>query len=87
MNKGFGREIFSEVIGDLTKIFDEVYGDVKVTEPINDYADPIVKARKHLHNLEHMLRLKLYADALEQLNLIKTQCIKLENYIYRENEK
>lgn len=57
-----------------------------MTEPLNDYAEAIIKARKHLDHLESLLRMRDMKSAMEELPKVEEQCLKLRNFIYRESE-
>lgn len=58
-----------------------------MTEPVKDYADHLIKARKHLNHLESLLRKRDMKAAMEELPQIECQCLELRNFLYMEMEK
>lgn len=58
-----------------------------MTEPVKDYADPLIKARKHLNHLESLLRKRDMKAAAEEAVLLQDQCWKLIDYCEDENGK
>ena len=61
--------------------------DIDMTEPVKDYAEAIIKARKHINHLEILMRRLDMKAAMEELPKVEAQCLKLRNFIYREIEK